>query len=130
MLLLSFYNLNYGTQFAIICNMDGVRFAVCCFNRRVSPLINHSKEIFITSLTSKKRPVTKKIHISNLTPPILIDILKSQNVKLVICGGIQEEYRKALIDNNIECIENIIGGIEGVVTTYLNGNLRSNSVLN
>lgn len=107
-----------------------MRLAVCCINRRVSPLINHSKEIFITSISRKKQTAIQEVHITRLTPSIFIDILRSQKVKVLICGGIQEEYKKALMDNNIKYIENVIGSLEEVVKTYMAGNLHSNTIVN
>ncbi len=97
--------------------------AICSLNKRVSPLIHHTKEIYVVSFKRKKRPEIQTIHMSSrLTPSILMDILKNQNAKALICGGIKEEFREALKDNNIECIDNVIGDIDDVIKTYINGN--------
>ena len=57
---------------------------------------------------------------------LLPGFLASQNVKLVIAGGMGEGARQNLITNNIEIISGVSGTIDEAITAYLNGNLISN----
>ena len=71
----------------------------------------------------------KKIPAVSLKPPELIDLLKNMKVGLLICGGIKEECQQVLRSNNIEFIENVIGNIDDVVKSCLNGKLRADVVI-
>jgi predicted Fe-Mo cluster-binding NifX family protein len=56
---------------------------------------------------------------------LLPSFLASHDVNLVIAGGMGEGARNNLISNNIEIISGISGSIDGVIDTYLGGNLKS-----
>jgi len=51
--------------------------------------------------------------------------LKDKKVKILICGGIKEEYSQLLEKNNIKIIKNVIDDIDNVVRMYLDGDIQS-----
>lgn len=57
---------------------------------------------------------------------LLPAFLASNNVNVVIAGGMGEGARQNLISNNIEIISGASGNIEEVISAYLNGSLKSN----
>lgn len=57
---------------------------------------------------------------------LLPGFLASQDVKLVIAGGMGEGARQNLIANDIEIISGVSGNIDEVISAYLNGSLISN----
>jgi len=106
-----------------------MKFAVCCLNGRVSPLVKYSREVVVVSVGRRGQKRIKKIPAVSLKPPELIDLLKNMKVGLLICGGIKEECQQVLRSNNIEFIENVIGNIDDVVKSCLNGKLRADVVI-
>ena len=56
---------------------------------------------------------------------LLPGFLASQNVKLVIAGGMGEGARQNLITNDIEIISGVSGDIDKAITAYLSGKLIS-----
>ena len=98
-------------------------------NDRVSPLVRYSKEIMVISVGRKGRLTINKIPANSLKPLELVDLLKSMKVNTLICGGIKEKCQKILKSNNITLIENVIGNVDDVVKSYLDGNLHANIVI-
>jgi len=74
--------------------------------------------------------MTGKIPIASLKPSGLVELLKGMKVRLVICGGIKKEWQQMLKSNNIQFIENVIGNVDDVVKSYLDGTLHANTVIN
>jgi len=106
-----------------------MKFAVCCLNGRVSPLVKYSREVVVVSVGRRGQKITKKIPAIPLKPSELIDLLKSMKVSLLVCGGIKEECQQLLRSNNIEFIENVIGNVDDVVKSYLDGKLRADVII-
>ena len=106
-----------------------MKFAVCCLNGRVSPLVKYSSEVVVVSVGRRGQKITKKIPAIPQKPSELIDLLKSMKVSLLVCGGIKEECQQLLRNNNIEFIENVIGNVDDVVKSYLDGKLHADVVI-
>ncbi len=92
-----------------------MKFAVCSLNHRISPLLQHTKEIILVNIGKNKKISIKEIKVSFHTPKGLISILKDLKVNIVICGGIKEEYFLLLRNSKIKVIENIIGEVDDVI---------------
>jgi len=101
-----------------------VRFAICCLNHRVAPLINHTKEIIVVSKEQKNISL-KEIEMTSCRALDILKVLKDKKVKILICGGIKEEYSQLLEKNNIKIIKNVIDDIDNVVRMYLDGDIQS-----
>jgi len=59
---------------------------------------------------------------------LLPAFLASHGVNIVIAGGMGQGARDNLVSNNIEIISGVNGNIDEAISTYLDGNLKSNDV--
>jgi len=59
---------------------------------------------------------------------LLPTFLAAHGVNVVIAGGMGEGARQNLISNNIEIISGVSGNIDEAISSYMNGNLKSNDV--
>jgi len=100
------------------------KIAVCQLNNRVAPRFDQCPELLLVTMDDPGAVKEKKVFpIATLKPKEVADLLGSLDVKTLICGGVKEDYQKALKKHNIQIIDNVIGDVEDVLTRYIKGSL-------
>jgi predicted Fe-Mo cluster-binding NifX family protein len=100
------------------------KIAVCQLNDRVAPRLDQCPELVLVTMDDPEAVREKKVlPIATLKPKEVADLLGRLNVKTLICGGVKEDYQKALKKLDIQLIDNVIGDVEDVLTRYIEGRL-------
>lgn len=56
----------------------------------------------------------------------LVEVLKNNNIEVLICGGIGQGAKDALSEANIQLFGGVSGNTDEVIKDYMNGNLKYN----
>lgn len=103
-----------------------MNIAIPVHGTRVMPRFGCTHEILIVTvedrnIISKRRlPVTQEKFFS------LPALLASEQVSVMICGGIHPRFQQAIQAQSIELIWGVMGEWQEIVQAYLNGTLQSN----
>ena len=103
-----------------------MRLAVPVFNGYVAPRVDCTATMEILDVSEDKVTGREKVFIPPIHPFQLPDFLKSRNVNTLICGGIPYPLLQLLQQYGIKVIYGVIGEVDEVIDTFLNGKLRVN----
>lgn len=96
----------------------------------VSPRFDLTTEVIIVTLTdagdiSDER--TMVLHQSS--PEDLCQLVVSENVQIVVCGGIEEEYYQYLTWKKLQVFDSVIGPYSKVLSGLKNHTLEAGQIL-
>lgn len=103
-----------------------MNIAIPVYGSRVMPRFGFTREMIIVSVEDGKIASRKWL---TMTPERFIalpTILTSEQVSVVICGGIHPRFQQAIQGEKIQLVWGVIGEWQDVLQAYLHGTLRSN----
>lgn len=103
--------------------------ALATYQNRIASLFESSDKFIIIQSPSYDVKNSTSIVISNNSPNELLQLLKNNNVKILICGAISGCVRQLLEAQNIRVIPWITGDIQGVVEAFRSNQLFSPSFI-
>jgi predicted Fe-Mo cluster-binding NifX family protein len=103
--------------------------AIATYKNRIASLLESSDKFVIIHSPSYDIKNSKSITICNNSPNELLQLLKSNNTKTLICGAISGYIRRLLEARNIEVIPWITGDIQSVIKAFCSDNLVSSSFI-
>ena len=101
--------------------------ALATYKNRIASLLESSDKFIIIQSPLYNIDESKSVAIKKNTFNELLQILKNNNVTVLICGAINGCMRQLLEAQNIQVIPWITGDIEGVVDAYHSNSLFSSS---
>ncbi len=102
-----------------------MKLAIPLFGPRVSPRFDHARRLLLLSLEGDSVVSSEEIPLNPLTVWQRVEKLKELGVKVVICGGIDENSKCWLIDHQIQVIPLVAGEASGAVMDFLGGRLKA-----
>lgn len=107
-----------------------MKIAVTYENGNVFQHFGHTEKVKIYSIENGKI-VSEKIEDTSATGhSLLVEFLKNNDVKVLICGGIGQGAVNALTEAGIELYSGNEGNADNIVKTYIEGNLKQNNESN
>jgi len=103
--------------------------ALAAYQDRIASLFESSEKFVIINSPSYDIKHAKSINVSNNALTELVQLLKTNNIEILICGAIRGYVRQQLESQNIKVIPWITGDIQNVVQAFLSNNLFSSSFL-
>jgi len=100
-----------------------MKIAIPFFRNRVSNRLDSSENFLIVSLEKGFIKSRKKIRLLHSEPVMMVNILTQLDINVLICGGITEYYTKKFSRTRIQVIPWIIGDLEDVLDSFLQGRL-------
>jgi predicted Fe-Mo cluster-binding NifX family protein len=108
--------------------MKKVLFAL--YGNDIAPRFDLAPEVLILSLGGDpKLDETKTVVLPRPSAEMVCHLATSENVQIVICGGIEEEYLQYFRWKRIEVIHSVIGLAESAIERFRKGALRSGDIL-
>ncbi len=96
----------------------------------VAPRFDLAMELSIVSLGDDGKPAKRRdILLARPSAEAFCGTVTSENVQMVICGGIEKEYLRYLGWKNVEVIHSVIGSAEVAISRYRKGALKSGDLL-
>jgi predicted Fe-Mo cluster-binding NifX family protein len=91
------------------------------------PRFGCTREIMVVSIEDGRIASKKRL---GITPEMFLSlptVLASEQVSVMICGGIHPRFQQAIQEQKIQLVWGVVGEWQEVLQAYMNGTLRSNS---
>jgi predicted Fe-Mo cluster-binding NifX family protein len=96
----------------------------------VAPRFDQATEALILSIDAdRNRPEERLVVLPKASAEELCQLILSERIGVVVCGGIEEEYYQYLKWKRVEVLDSVIGAVQAVVDRYLTGSLRQGDIL-
>ena len=96
----------------------------------VSPRFDLAAEALIVSRFEPSGKISEKIVVlSNVSAEKLSHLILTENIRTVICGGIEDEYYQFLVWKRVEVFDSIIGEWRAALDSYFSGDLQPSNKL-
>jgi predicted Fe-Mo cluster-binding NifX family protein len=96
----------------------------------VAPRFDQATEALIVSVDPERRgPEERLVVLPSASSEELCQLILSERIRVVICGGIEDQYYQYIRWKNVDVLDSVIGGTRAVLDRYLNGNLRTGDIL-
>ncbi len=104
-----------------------MKIAIPIHGNRVMPRFGCTRTIIIATVENGRSVAHKRIAILPRNWIALPEILISEGVSVMICGGIHPRFQNFIEARNIRLIWGIVGEWQEVLQAYLQGTLQSGS---
>lgn len=100
------------------------------FGNDVSPRFDLSAEVYITTFDASGQVQDERIVVlPQISAEQLCHLILTENVNVVICGGIEEEYYQYLRWKRITVYDSVIGPWAAAIAGYIANTLKSGDIL-
>jgi len=100
------------------------------FGNDISPRFDLTAEVYILTVdTSGQYQDERIVVLPQISAEHLCHLILTENVNVVICGGIEDEYYQYLAWKRITVFDSVIGPWQAAVSRYLDNSLHSGDIL-
>lgn len=99
----------------------GGRIAVTVWENRISPVFDSARTLLITDIKDKVLVSVSYLAFDLDHPLELLQMLRAEKVKTIICGAISEEPANMLLAAGFELISFIAGDVHQLLETFVRG---------
>ncbi len=103
--------------------------ALAAYENKIASLFESSNNFVIIPAPSYNIQNSRRVRIENNSTNILLQLLKENQVGILICGAINKCIRRLLEAQGIQVIPWITGDITNVVEAFRSGNLNSSTFI-
>lgn len=103
---------------------------ICIDGGEVSPRFDLTREVVIATVSdSGKVQEERELVLPNVSVEILFNILLTEGIQVVICGGIDEECYQYLAWKKIRVMDSVIGEWKEALKRLARGRLEAGDIL-
>lgn len=103
---------------------------ICLYGSEVSPRFDLTREVLIAVIgEAGKMQGEKEIVLPHASVETLCNMILSEGIQVVICGGIEEEYYQYLKWKKIDVLDSVIGDCRQVLSRLAEGRLVAGDTL-
>lgn len=110
---------------AIITDMKESKISIPLFKDRVSPLFDVAGRFIVFHVKGDRVIDRFYFNTGGYSESEIVNLIKSQNIDIVICGAISNCLKNLIINSGTEVLNGIMGVVEDVVAAYLSGKIFS-----
>lgn len=100
------------------------------FGNDISPRFDLTAEVYIITVDDSGRYQDERIVVlPQISAEHLCHLILTENVHVVICGGIEDEYYQYLTWKRITVYDSVIGPWQAAVSRYLDNSLHCGDIL-
>jgi predicted Fe-Mo cluster-binding NifX family protein len=100
------------------------------FGNEVAPRFDLATEAMIVSFdTNRKRTDERLVVLPKASAEELCQLILSERIQVVVCGGIEDEYYQYLKWKHVEVLDSVIGSTEAILDRYLKEFLNAGDIL-
>lgn len=101
-----------------------MKIAVTYENGNVFQHFGHTKQLKIYDVEEKEIKEEKILEVNERGHGALVELLSSNGVDILICGGIGSGAKEGLQKANIQCFGGVLGNADSAVNDLLNKKLK------
>jgi len=106
------------------------KILVPIFGNDISPRFDLTAEVYIINIDNSGQYQDERIVVlPQISAEHLCHLILTENVHVVICGGIEDEYYQYLVWKRITVYDSVIGPWQAAVSRYLDNSLHSGDIL-
>jgi len=98
------------------------------YNKEVAPRFDLASEALIVSNDEKGKSRERIVMLPQASAEKLCHLILTENVRVVICGGIEDEYYQYLTWKKVTVLDSVIGSYEIVLERFASGLLKSGDI--
>lgn len=102
---------------------------VCLHGNEVSPRFDLATEVLIASVENGKVRGKSVVVLPQASAETLCHMILTENIQVVVCGGIEEEYYQYLTWKTVSVLDSVIGDSGEVLERLAKGRLHSGDAL-
>lgn len=107
-----------------------IKILIPIFGNDISPRFDLTAEVYIVTIDDAGRYQDERIVVlPQISAEHLCHLILTENVSVVICGGIEDEYYQYLRWKRITVYDSVIGPWNAAVSRYLDNTLHSGDIL-
>ena len=106
-----------------------MKIAIPVYGNRVMPRFGCTRELIVITVEDGRIVSKKRLTMTPETLRSLPAVLTSEQVTVMICGGIHPRFQQALQREQIHLVWGVVGEWQDVLQAYLNGTLHSDPTL-
>ena len=99
------------------------------YNKEVAPRFDLASEVLIVSMDKKEKSREKIVVLPQVSAEKLCHLILTENIQVVICGGIEDEYYQYLTWKKVTVLDSVIGPYGAVLERFANGLLQSGDMV-
>lgn len=103
---------------------------ICLYGNEVSPRFDLTREVLIAVID--ENAVTrdeKEVVLPQASVEMLSHMIMTEGIKIIVCGGIEEEYYQYLKWKNVKVLDSVIGDCQTVLQRLAQGRLKAGDIL-
>jgi len=102
---------------------------ICLYGNEVAPRFDLATEVMIASAGPDGSVEERTVVLPHASAEKLCHVVLTEDVQVVICGGIEEEYYQYLTWKRVLVIDSVMGPYELVLDRFREGNLKAGDIL-
>jgi hypothetical protein len=108
----------------------GTKTLVCLYGNDIAPRFDLTTEVLIVSSGPDGAIEDERtLVLPQASPEKLCHMILTEDVKTVICGGIEEEYHQYLTWKRVSVLDSVIGSYNQVLDRLATGDLKAGDIL-
>jgi predicted Fe-Mo cluster-binding NifX family protein len=104
------------------------KIAIPRFGEAVAPCFEYSATISIFTVRARQVIDQLDFRLKSQDPLDRVRLLRDQDVKTLICGGVQERFEYLVVASGIRVISWVSGSVDELLRMFLNGQLTPGNV--
>jgi predicted Fe-Mo cluster-binding NifX family protein len=103
---------------------------ICLYENEVCPRFDLTREVLIAVIDKDAAILgEKEVVLPQASLEMLCQMILTEGIQVVICGGIEEEYYQYLKWKNVKVLDSVVGDCKLVLQRLAEGRLKSGDVL-
>ena len=103
---------------------------IALYGNDVAPRFDLATEVLIVTMEPAGEVIDEKtLVLPQASAEKLCHMILTEDIKVVVCGGIEEEYYQYLTWKKVDVLDSVIGPSEAVMASFKAGTLKSGSIL-
>lgn len=99
------------------------------YGNDIAPRFDLAPEVQVVTFDPDGTEVVKTVVLPRPSAETICQVATVENINVIICGGIEEEYLQYLKWKKIDVIHSVIGPAEAVLPRFRRGSLKSGDIL-
>jgi predicted Fe-Mo cluster-binding NifX family protein len=103
---------------------------ICLHGNEVTPRFDLATEVLIAFIGGDGKVLEEKVVVlPKASAEMLCHMVLTENIQVVVCGGIEEEYYQYLTWKRVNVLDSVIGDCQAVLARLAEGRLKAGDIL-
>ena len=100
-----------------------MKIALSVYEKKISPVFDFASLLSVYEKKNEKATMTNEINLVGIEFNEKIRILKQNEIELIICGAVSNQFRQLIEMEGIKLIPWVCGSVEEIINVFLKNKL-------